>query len=258
MIDDSQLSPGMLYSAYSQLRKDGFTLIQLPLSASIVPSHQPSKLAEILDDFSQIIIPQPYKNFLQAQSNECLSSLHTASKYSHEYASKYVRFLLILTKLVDMIQSRNKHFFQLLLLWQDAQISTTQSDLFFRSAMVDLLNILKQQPCCNSEQFLECQSNLTMMISFTYFEHTCIYDMLNFIFQYLSKPGMTKYMKEYMESQTDCSSFFGPLNSLIRVFNQTRHSFGLRDFEKHMQPYDARCQICYDADKNSGYTSGDY
>jgi len=252
MIDDSQLAPEMLYSAYSQLRRDGLTLIQIPLSASIVPLH--SKLAEILDVFSEIIVPQQYKNFLQEKSNECLSSLHTASKYSHEYASKYVRFLLIITKLIDMIQSKNAHFLQLLLLWQEAQIAT-QSELFFRSAMVDILNVLKQQKCCESEHFLEYQSNLAMIISFTNFD-SCIYDMLNFIFQYLSKEGMTKYMKKHMESQTDSSSFFGSLNNMIRVFYQPRQSFiGLRDFEKHLRPYDARCQSCYDAKKNSGYTS---
>ena len=254
MIDDSQLAPEMLYSAYSQLRRDCFTLIQIPLSASIVPSH--SKLAQILDVFSEIIIPQQYINFLQERSNECLSSLHTASKYSHEYASKYVRFLLILAKLIGMIQSRNAHFLQLLLLWQEAQIAT-ESELFFRSAMVDLLDVLKQQKCCESEHFLEYQSNLAMMISFTNFG-TCIYDMLNFIFQYLSKEEMLKFMKKHMESQTDSSSFFRSLNSLISQFFLPRHSFiGLRDFEKHLLTYVARCQRCDDDKKSSGYTSCD-
>jgi len=247
-IDESQLAPDMLYHAFLQLRKDGLTLIQLPLSASIVPSHQRSDLSVIIEDFSSFIINPKYRDFLQYNSNRCLSNKHSSSRdcteYMHECTSSYVRFMLILTTVVEMIQSKNAHFFQLLLLWQDAQ-NADQSDDLFQSDMVNLLNDLKQQSCSRSEQFRICQSNLTMMVSFTKFEHNCIYDMLTFLFQYLSKPRLTKYLTKHMKSQTDTSSFFESLDIVIRDFEKSRHSIELTKFRDFIKSFDATgCVEC--------------
>ena len=247
-IDESQLAPDMLYHAFLQLRKDGLALIQLPLSASIVPSHQRSDLSVIIEDFSSFIINPKYRDFLQYNSNRCLSNKHASSRdcteYMHECTSGYVRFMLILTTVVEMIQSKNAHFFQLLLLWQDAQ-NAVQSDDLFQSDMVDLLNDLKQQSCSGSEQFRICQTNLTMMVSFTKFEHNCIYDMLTFLFQYLSKPRLTKYLTKHMKSQTDTSSFFESLDIVIRDFDKSRHSLELTKFRDFIKSFDATgCVEC--------------
>ena len=244
-IDESQLAPDMLYHAFLQLRKDGLALIQLPLSASIVPSHQGSNLSVIIEHFSGFIINPKYRDFLQYNSNRCLSNKHASSRdcteYMHECTSGYVRFMLILTKVVEMIQSKNAHFFQLLLLWQDAQ-NAAQSDVF-QSDMVDLLNDLKQQSCSGSEQFCICQTNLTMMVSFTKFEHNSIYDMLTFLFQYLSKLEMKleimEYLRKHMKSQTDTSSsFFESLDIVIRDFEKSRHSIELTKFRDFIESFD--------------------
>ena len=268
-IDVSHLFPSSvsrcrLEIVFRNLRTDGLTLVRLPLSGSIVSSEQPTNLSVILDALSDIIIPSEYIKFLENQCDKCLSDKHASfldcTEYIHECTSKYVRFMLILTKLIEMIQSRNAHFFQLLLLWQDAQIAT-QSHVLLQTTMVDLLNVLKQQTTCSgSEQFRECQSNLTMMLSFTRFEHNSIYQLLSFLFKYLSKPGMTKYLKRYMESQTGTSSFFESLDKLIRAFEKSRPELDLTDFKKYVGFFDNRecreCRRCRQCD--TGYTSGDY
>ena len=262
-IDESQLAPDILYHAFLQLRKDGLTLIQLPLSASIVPSHQRSDLSVIIEDFSSFIINPRYILFLQNNSNRCLSNKHASSlnytEYMHECTSKYVRFMLILTKVVEMIQSKNAHFFQLLLLWQDAQ-NADQSHVLFQSDVVDLLNDLKQQSCSGSEQFRICQSNLTMMVSFTKFEHNCIYDMLTFLFQYLSKLEITEYLRKHMKSQTDTSSFFESLDIVIGDFAKSRHSLELTKFRHFIESFDAtgcvECRKYRQCQSDAGYTSG--
>jgi hypothetical protein len=265
-IDVSHLSPSSvsrcrLEIVFRNLRTDGLTLVRLPLSGSIVSSEQPTNLSVILDALSDIIIPSEYINFLENQCDKCLSNKHPSvldyTKYRHECTSKYVRFMLILTKLIEMIQSRNAHFFQLLLLWQDAQIAT-QSHVLLETNMVDLLNVLKQQTFSDSKQFDECQSILTMMLSFTKFEHDCVYQMLSFLFRYLSKPGMTKYLKKYMESQKDTSSFFESLDKLIRAFEQARPELDLTDFRRYLLYFDNdRCRECRKW-VDTGYTSGDY
>lgn len=265
-IDVSHLSPSSvsrcrLEIVFRNLRTDGLTLVRLPLSGLVVSSEQPTNLSVILDALSDIIIPSEYIKFLENQCDKCLSDKHPSfldyTKYRHECTSKYVRFMLILTKLIEMIQSRNAHFFQLLLLWQDAQIAT-QSHVLLQTNMVDLLNVLKQQTFSDSKQFDECQSNLTMMLSFTKFEHDCIYQMLSFLFRYLSKPGMTKYLKKYMESQTNTSSFFESLDKLIGAFEQANPSLNLTDFRRYLLYFDndscRECRECLD----TGYTSGGY
>ena len=265
-IDVSHLFPSSvsrcrLEIVFRNLRTDGLTLVRLPLSGSIVSSEQPTNLSVILDALSDIIIPSEYIKFLENQCGKCLSDKHASfldyTKYRHECTSKYVRFMLILTKLIEMIQSRNAHFFQLLLLWQDAQIAT-QSHVLLQTNMVDLLNVLKQQTFSDSKQFDECQSNLNMMLSFTRFEHDCIYQMLSFLLRYLSKPGMTKYLKKYMESQTDTSSFFESLDKLIKAFEQARPELDLTDFKKYVGFSDnSGCSECRKW-VDTGYTSGDY
>jgi hypothetical protein len=263
-IDVSHLSPSSvsrcrLEIAFRNLRTDGLTLVRLPLSGSIVSSEQPTNLSVILDALSDIIIPKEFIKFLENQCDKCLSNKHPSvldyTKYRHECTSKYVRFMLILTKLIEMIQSRNAHFFQLLLLWQDAQIAT-QSHVLLQTNMVDLLNVLKKQIFSDSKQFDECQSILTMMLSFTKFEHDCIYQMLSFLFRYLSKPGMTKYLKKYMESQTNTSSFFESLDKLIKTFEQPRPELDLTDFKRYLLYFDnKRCRECRKW-VDTGYNSG--
>ena len=254
MIDASQLSSTKLYSVFSKLRDDGLTRINVSLSSSIVPFEPPSKLASVIDQLSHFTIPQEYKDFLKMRYNSCLNNKCTGfrdcTEYRHDYASKFVRFMLILTKLVDMIQSRNAHFFQLLLLWQDAQVSN-QTDFLFRSALVDLIHVIKHQPCCESEQFIELKENLSFMISLTIFEDTQVFNMLNFLFQYLSKQGqgVIGYLQRYMEAQTDCHSFFKSLDRVIDGFTKSRQSSDLTYFSTIVEPYDAykRCKACKEA-----------
>jgi hypothetical protein len=160
-----------------------------------------------------------------------------------------------------MIQSKNAHFFQLLLLWQDAQ-NAVQSDDLFQSDIIDLLNDLKQRSCSGSEQFRICQTNLTMMVSFTKFEHNCIYDMLTFLFQYLLKLEMKleimEYLRKHMKSQTDTSSsFFESLDIVIRDFQKSRHSIELTKFRDFIKSFDATgcVECCKYRQCDAGYSS---